>query len=74
MKKKIGSVTAGQAARVVDSPVGPLYLAATDSGLTHVLFVARMKSGHNSQILYLLHSLLLIAVQIRFWNWQISSV
>lgn len=30
------------AAKIVDSPVGRLYLAATDAGLTHLLFVKEM--------------------------------
>lgn len=42
MKKTHRSVTEAHAAVVVDSPVGRLYLAATDEGLTHVLFVAQM--------------------------------
>lgn len=32
------------ASTVIDSPVGRLYLAAADTGLTHVLFVAGMQS------------------------------
>ena len=42
MKKTHRSVTEARAATVVDSPVGRLYLAATDEGLTHILFVAQM--------------------------------
>jgi len=42
MKKTHRSVTDAHAASVMDSPVGRLYLAATDDGLTHVLFVAQM--------------------------------
>lgn len=38
MKKTHRTAAAAQAAKVVDSPVGPLYLAATDAGLTHLLF------------------------------------
>lgn len=38
MKKTHRTAAAAQAANVVDSPVGPLFLAATDAGLTHLLF------------------------------------
>jgi methylated-DNA-[protein]-cysteine S-methyltransferase len=31
-------------ARIIDSPVGRLYLAASDAGLTHLLFVDEMNS------------------------------
>ena len=37
--------TETHAARVIDSPVGRLYLAATERGLTHLRFVARMDHG-----------------------------
>jgi methylated-DNA-[protein]-cysteine S-methyltransferase len=43
MKRNHRTATAAQAARILDSPVGPLYLAATDAGLTHLLFVAKMQ-------------------------------
>lgn len=42
MKKTHRSVTDAHATIVMDSPVGDLYLAATDEGLTHILFVAQM--------------------------------
>ena len=42
MKKTHRSVTRARASSVVDSAVGRLYLAATDEGLTHILFVAKM--------------------------------
>ena len=42
MKKTHRSVNRARAATVIDSPVGRLYLAATDEGLTHILFVAKM--------------------------------
>jgi len=42
MKKTHRSVSEAGASTVVDSPVGRLYLAATDEGLTHILFVAQM--------------------------------
>ena len=42
MKKTHRTAAAAQSANVVDSPVGPLYLAATDAGLTHLLFAAKM--------------------------------
>jgi methylated-DNA-[protein]-cysteine S-methyltransferase len=32
------------ASRIVDSPVGRLWLAATDAGLTHLLFASEMKN------------------------------
>ena len=35
-------------ARIIDSPVGSLYLAATDAGLTHLLFVDEMDSEPQS--------------------------
>jgi methylated-DNA-[protein]-cysteine S-methyltransferase len=42
MKKTHRTAAAAQAARVVETPVVPLYVAATDSGLTHVLFAREM--------------------------------
>lgn len=42
MKKTHRTAAAAQAATIVDSPVGPLYLAATDEGLTHLLFTKEM--------------------------------
>jgi len=36
------------AAKIVDSPIGSLYLAATDAGLTHLLFVDEMNSEPES--------------------------
>ena len=42
MKKTHRSVTDAHATTVVDSPVGQLCLAATDEGLTHILFLAKM--------------------------------
>ena len=43
MKKTHRSVNEAHASRVIDSPVGRLCLAATDEGLTHILFVDRME-------------------------------
>ena len=37
-----------RSARIIDSPVGSLYLAATDAGLTHLLFVDEMDSEPQS--------------------------
>ena len=42
MKKTHRSVNEAQAASVIESPVGQLHLAATDEGLTHILFVDQM--------------------------------
>jgi methylated-DNA-[protein]-cysteine S-methyltransferase len=39
-KKSHRNVADATAATIVDSPVGRLYLAATDEGLTHILFLA----------------------------------
>ena len=43
MRESHRTVAAAQAARIVDSPVGPLFLAASDRGLTHVLFASEMQ-------------------------------
>jgi methylated-DNA-[protein]-cysteine S-methyltransferase len=59
MKKTHRTAAAAQAAHIVDSPVGPLYLAATDAGLTHLLFAtetdrkpaAVARSGEAARIL-----------------------
>ena len=39
MKKSHRSITSAEAVMIIDSPVGQLVLAATATGLTHVLFV-----------------------------------
>jgi methylated-DNA-[protein]-cysteine S-methyltransferase len=45
-----------RAEKIIDSPVGPLYLAATDEGLTHVLFITEEReasagSGESARII-----------------------
>jgi methylated-DNA-[protein]-cysteine S-methyltransferase len=42
MKKSDRNASVSVASRIIDSPVGRLYLAATEAGLTHVLFVEKM--------------------------------
>jgi methylated-DNA-[protein]-cysteine S-methyltransferase len=42
MKKTHRRVSEATATSVIESPVGPLHLAATDEGLTHILFVDQM--------------------------------
>lgn len=44
MKKTHRTATSARATALIDSPVGKLFLAATDEGLTHILFVADMES------------------------------
>jgi methylated-DNA-[protein]-cysteine S-methyltransferase len=39
---EIGEEMKTNAEKTINSPVGPLYLAATDEGLTHLLFVKEM--------------------------------
>jgi len=48
MKKTHRSVSEANAASVIESPIGRLHLAASDEGLTHILFVDQM--DHKPQV------------------------